>query len=386
MAQAAFCIGGAATYLQRILTPTSGQEEKECEKEFLQHQHKGTFLCRWMSDPYPAEGGINTDQSDKQLTNDAFASATITAAKEMGTRMEAVQALLLDAGSAKTSRALCAAGVLPAHILVPNKYTHVVHSLRRSPGALPGFHAVYLDHCGSLVGREQQLRDVFRNHVIANGGVLAVTFSTRARGVPDWSKAKAVHSCVGCVMKAAAEHGYRLEGGGARLENPDVARQLLDYQGFEETSDIGGSAKHPAPDPEDKPPVLAAALLQWSAAETPMDKKGMRRKRRLAADVAARYLSSDGTMATANVDDSTNEATVRTMRSLAKEISKINAAQEQIVDSTKAFKYKSEHDDTNELLGSGMAVCTSDGKIMHCMHLYSGMMFLVFRVWAVDTA
>eukprot|EP00854_Cymbomonas_tetramitiformis_P033227 gene33227-42522_t len=48
----------------------------------------------------------------------------------------------------------------------------------RREGALPGFHAVYLDHCGSLVGREQQLRDVFRNHVIANGGVLAVTFST----------------------------------------------------------------------------------------------------------------------------------------------------------------------------------------------------------------
>lgn len=197
MAQAAFCIGGATMYLQHILAPISGQDERECEEDFLRHQHKGTFICRWMSDPYPAEGGINTDQSDKQLTNDAFASAVVTTAKEMGTRIEAVRVLLLDAGSAKTSRALCTAGVPPANILVPNKYTHVVHSLRhspgvrafasdvgtylsrRSPGALPCFHAVYLDHCGSLVGRKQQLRDVFRNHVIANGGVLAVTFSTR---------------------------------------------------------------------------------------------------------------------------------------------------------------------------------------------------------------
>lgn len=203
--------------------------------------------------------------------------------------------------------------------------------------------------------------------------------------MPDWSKAKAVHSCVGCIMKAAAEHGYRIEGGGARLENPDLAQKLLDYQGFKEISDTGGSAKHPSPDPEDKPPVLAAALLQWSAAQTPMDTKGMQRKRRLAGNVASRYLSSAGTIATADVDDSTNDATIRTMRSMAKEISKINSAQEQILDSTKVIEYKSEPDDADELVGSGMTEYSGDRKIIRCMHLYSGMMFFVFRVWVMDT-
>jgi hypothetical protein len=38
---------------------------------------------------------------------------------------------------------------------------------------------VYLDHCGAVAQREQQLWDVFSRHAVADGGVLAVTFSTR---------------------------------------------------------------------------------------------------------------------------------------------------------------------------------------------------------------
>ena len=61
---------------------------------------------------------------------------------------------------------------------------------KRAPPS-PPFNLVYLDHCGAALQRTQQLWDVFGHHTIADGGVLAVTFSTRGRKL-GWSKAAAV--------------------------------------------------------------------------------------------------------------------------------------------------------------------------------------------------
>ena len=46
---------------------------------------------------------------------------------------------------------------------------------KRDPKA-PPLNLVYLDHCGAVKQREQQLWDVFSRHSVADGGVLAVTF------------------------------------------------------------------------------------------------------------------------------------------------------------------------------------------------------------------
>jgi hypothetical protein len=64
--------------------------------------------------------------------------------------------------------------------------------------------------------REQQLWDIFSRHSVADGGVVAVTFSTRGKR-KGWSKAAAVANCVRGLVEAADAHGYELEvRGGAK--------------------------------------------------------------------------------------------------------------------------------------------------------------------------
>lgn len=72
------------------------------------------------------------------------------------------------------------------------------------------------DHCGAVAQREQQLWDIFSRHSVADGGVVAVTFSTRGKR-KGWSKAAAVANCVRGLVEAADAHGYELEvRGGAK--------------------------------------------------------------------------------------------------------------------------------------------------------------------------
>lgn len=132
-------------------------------------------------------------------------------------------------------------------VLVPNQHTHVVESLRgagspctpyaadvaevlrkRDPKA-PPLNLVYLDHCGAVKQREQQLWDVFSRHSVADGGVLAVTFSTRGKRL-GWSKAAAVAACARGLVEAADAHGYELEGGAADAAlEPHFLDRLMDY-------------------------------------------------------------------------------------------------------------------------------------------------------------
>lgn len=155
-------------------------------------------------------------------------------------------------------------GFPPEAIFVPNHHTHVVRSLRggeagvtgpiRSPRGrscaafaadvrdvlasrrpdAPGFHLVYLDHCGAVAQREQQIWDVFSRHAVCDGGVLAATFSTRGKR-RGWSKAAAVATCARALVEAADAHGYELEGGaadgGGCASEPgaDVRGKLMDY-------------------------------------------------------------------------------------------------------------------------------------------------------------
>ena len=103
----------------------------------------------------------------------------------------------------------------------------------RRPDA-PGFHLVYLDHCGAVAQREQQIWDVFSRHAVCDGGVLAATFSTRGKR-RGWSKAAAVATCARALVEAADAHGYELEGGaadgGGCASEPgaDVRGKLMDY-------------------------------------------------------------------------------------------------------------------------------------------------------------
>ena len=156
-------------------------------------------------------------------------------------------------------------------VLVPNQHTHVVHSLRepgspctpyaadvaevlrkRDPKA-PPLNLVYLDHCGAVKQREQQLWDVFSRHSVADGGVLAVTFSTRGKRL-GWSKAAAVAACARALVEAADAHGYELEGGAAdgALE-PNYLERLMDYTVHFGDSVAPSSSSEEDEDPNESP-------------------------------------------------------------------------------------------------------------------------------------
>ena len=132
-------------------------------------------------------------------------------------------------------------------VLVPNQHTHVVHSLRE-PGSPctpyaadiaevlrkrdPQGAAPQLGLLGPLrrceAARAAALGRVFPA-LVADGGVLAVTFSTRGKRL-GWSKAAAVAACARALVEAADAHGYELEGGAAdgALE-PNYLERLMDY-------------------------------------------------------------------------------------------------------------------------------------------------------------
>lgn len=244
------CVAAAMSLLRRgygAATLASVRDElAQREREFLLDQHRGTFSCRWRPDDYAAPGERNVTSADKALTNAAVAAAAAAAAVWRGFSPANAPCLVLDAADGRTSVALGAARATrdavsgevdrafpPSAVFVPNQHTHVVHALRYSTPAIntpvaadirdvlarrapnaPPFHLVYLDHCGAVAQREQQLWDVFSRHAVADGGVLAVTFSTRGKR-KGWSKATAVSACARALFEAADAHGYELMGGAA---------------------------------------------------------------------------------------------------------------------------------------------------------------------------
>ena len=182
--------------------------------------------------------------------------------------------------------------VPPESIFVPNVHTHAVRSLRgdfpacdafaadvadvlarRSAGATP-FHLVYLDHCGAVAQRAQQIWDVFSRHAVADGGVVAATLSTRGKRA-GWTKAAAVAACARAFVEAADAHGYELvgnaaEGGGCASEPDADLSRLMDYAvRFESTADGGGSAPGVETSPSASPSAgesVAASLREHAVA------------------------------------------------------------------------------------------------------------------------
>ena len=131
-------------------------------------------------------------------------------------------------------------------IFVPNVHTHAVRSLRgdfpratRSPrtsptssrggsaGATP-FHLVYLDHCGAVAQRAQQIWDVFSRHAVADGGVVAATFSTpgQTRGVDQSGGGGGVRARVrrGGGRARVRTRGKCRGGGGCSLNRTRISR------------------------------------------------------------------------------------------------------------------------------------------------------------------
>ena len=70
---------------------------------------------------------------------------------------------------------------------------------------------IYLDHCGSIDGRTQQLFDVFSRHNIADGGIIAVTFSTRGKR-EGRGKAASVQLAAKALTEAAESARLRPRG------------------------------------------------------------------------------------------------------------------------------------------------------------------------------
>ena len=253
------------------------------EKEYLKAQTKGTFLCRWAPDPYEDPAAVNATSKDKALTNSAVADALATSCKLIGVEPETSMALILDAADGRTSKVLIEKGVPKTSIWVPNLYTHVVHSLRKDVGVngvatkVEAFlaardpretqlHAIYLDHCGSIDGRTQQLFDVFSRHNIADGGIIAVTFSTRGKR-EGRGKAASVQLAAKALTEAAETHGYVLEGDAA----PNI-EGLADYT-VAVRSDLGQT--HAASSSQAKAAELLRETADFVAEAMEMDNDGM---------------------------------------------------------------------------------------------------------------
>lgn len=181
------------------------------------------------TDPYAA--GKKQSSPGKRRTNELLQQMAAEALARAGTPLEAATALVLDAESAESSRALITLGAKQlfsctpstqarstapvdwlgsstenqqpsyhffAHtgwqlqnIHVPNLYPHVVSTLRANPGVrafvgdvstligswppeLPSYLLVYLDFCGGVWKREGLLREVFERHMVRAGGTLAL--------------------------------------------------------------------------------------------------------------------------------------------------------------------------------------------------------------------
>ena len=241
-------------------------------------------------DPRVAVGGARTPSE----TSETFPLSSVPLSSEDGIPIPGVSDVsapaLADVSASSPSPT--GSGFPPESIFVPNVHTHAVRSLRgdfpacdafaadvadvlarRSAGATP-FHLVYLDHCGAVAQRAQQIWDVFSRHAVADGGVVAATFSTRGKRA-GWTKAAAVAACARAFVEAADAHGYELvgnaaEGGGCASEPDADLSRLMDYAvRVESTADGGGSAPGVETSPSASPSAgesVAASLREHAVA------------------------------------------------------------------------------------------------------------------------
>lgn len=406
------------------------KETKDLEQEYLLAQHKGTFLCRWESDPYEAPGERNLIGVDKAITNSAVGEAAQLSVLELGVSQERCLTLTLDAKDGLTSSELSRRGFRVASTFIPNPFTSVVHALRndtessgskkvnafsstieaflasRDPTS-ESFQVIYLDHCGAVMQRTQQIYDVFSRHAINDNGIFAVTFSTRGKRA-GWSKDEAVRFAAETIHDAATKHGYVLEGNAA----PSLPG-LVDYSVSLKTeydlklvgtnnnnkstsgvSNLRGAnleeaaflLKAMASNLSKQDDVaLALSCLRWANLEqTPsqiaLETWKSRRRKQMLFDVArkiskaaSKLQQSSTTMRVTMSDSSNNDLTaseLRKLRSLAREVieveSKSSALGSFAVGSFQTFK-----DDKG-----------NDSMITYpkSLYLYGTLMFFVFKV------
>ena len=356
--------GGApgAAPAPRSALDRDGAVARALEARYLAAQHNGTFSCRWHADPYAPHAQSPAHMSAaKVATRRLFACAVAAAAaprspaahpRAPGAPAAAPPAparvLVLEDATGRTLEALGAVGVGPSRVLVPCRSTAVAHRLRRRgarawagdvaaylalpppppapPAAAPGpghipsptpLTGVWLDHTGSVRGREAQLHDALRNRRVGPGGVLAATFSLRGSR-EGWSGAEAILRTAAVLVEAAAAAEVRLCGAAAGgiagaaaahamlqdlvcVQLPGAACFAFDAAevAAEECrvahSDPPGVARAQASEEpgHDDPSEVARRLREWARAPGPrtlVGTKGARRRRRDAAALAERAL------------------------------------------------------------------------------------------------
>ena len=417
----AFCSAIVASALTRDETNVrrkTERETRELEREYLLAQHKGTFLCRWESDPYEEAGknvaGAPSERNligvDKAITNSAVGEASQLSVIELGVSQERCLSLTLDAKDGLTSSELTRRGFTASSVFIPNPYSSVVYALRngtfsvdkskkenaftgtvesylasRNP-ASESFQVVYLDHCGAVMQRTQQIYDVFSRHAVNDNGIFAVTFSTRGKRA-GWSKDEAVRFAAETIHDAATKHGYVLEGNAA----PSMPG-LVDYT--ISSSSSSGVSNLRASNEEAKilkamssnlmkqdDVALALCSLKWANLEQTESElaletwKSQRRRQMLfdaAKAVASKATKSGGGGGANNNNNETisTGAELRKLRSLAREVLEVR---------TKASALGASSSNSTTSFGQNDAINTSI-TYPKVLYLYGTLMFFVFKV------
>ena len=406
----AFCSAIVASALTRDETNLRKKTEKETrglERAHLSAQHKGTFLCRWESDPYDLPGknteGAPSERNligvDKAITNSAVGEAAQLSVLELGVSQERCLSLTLDAKDGLTSSELVRRGFNASSVFIPNPYTSVVYALQNGTFSADGvskkknaftgtveaflasrepasesFQVVYLDHCGAVVQRTQQIYDVFSRHAVNDNGIFAVTFSTRGKRT-GWSKDEAVRFAAETIHDAATKHGYVLEGNAAPSMPGLVDYTLSSGSAFLSSSGVSNLR---ASDEEAKvlkamsssltkqdDIALALCSLKWAnleqtESEVALETWKSQRRRQMLFDVAETI--SKNASKTSSTNESSSNAELRKLRSLAREVLEVR---------TKA-----------SALGAsfGGGGNTTYPKVLY---LYGTLMFFVFKVRCV---
>jgi hypothetical protein len=422
----AFCsaiVASALTRDETNLRRKTERETRELEREYLLAQHKGTFLCRWESDPYE-EAGKNTAGApsernligvDKAITNSAVGEASQLSVLELGVSQERCLSLTLDAKDGLTSSELTRRGFTASSVFIPNPYSSVVYALRngtfsvdkskkenaftgtvesylasRDP-ASESFQVVYLDHCGAVMQRTQQIYDVFSRHAVNDNGIFAVTFSTRGKRA-GWSKDEAVRFAAETIHDAATKHGYVLEGNAA----PSMPG-LVDYS-ISSSSSSSGVSNLRASNEEAKilkamssnlmkqdDVALALCSLKWANLEQTESElaletwKSQRRRQMLfdaAKTVASKATKSGGGGGANNNNNETVVSTgaeLRKLRSLAREVLEVRTKASALGASSSSYST------TTTSFGQNDAINTSI-TYPKVLYLYGTLMFFVFKV------
>jgi len=422
----AFCAAIVATALTRDETNVRRKIEEETrflEREYLLAQHKGTFLCRWESDPYDEAGnnkeGAPSERNlvgvDKAITNSAVGEASQLSVLELGVSQERCLSLTLDAKDGLTSSELTRRGFTASSVFIPNPYSSVVYALRngtfsvdnskkenaftgtvesylasRDP-ASESFQVVYLDHCGAVMQRTQQIYDVFSRHAVNDNGIFAVTFSTRGKRA-GWSKDEAVRFAAETIHDAATKHGYVLEGNAA----PSMPG-LVDYtiSSSSSSSSSSGVSNLRASNEESKvlkamssnlmkqdDVALALCSLKWAnleqtESELALETWKSQRRRQLLFDAA----KTVATKASKKSDDDglsggsfvSTSAELRKLRSLAREV--LDARTK-----TSALGGGSGGGASSSSLTGVMVDASNSITYPKVLYLYGTLMFFVFKV------